>query len=324
MNDKRSKRIVVHLGPPKTGTTTIQAFLYRARDALVQGGVRYSDAARIRENQTRTVHRPGGIKRVSGPATAQHLLPWAMLGEVDSVAADDVWQALLTEIAACHEGTVVLSSEAFSRLGREHVDIVRRHLEPYAVMPVAYVRNPLSRLLSDYTQRVKRGRCDESFSEFLKSERRLLENYDGFVDIWDAAFGPDTVVLRSFDAAIAGDGLETDFASLITTEVEALRHFRRSARLNESPGTATVRMQRRINLVETRLGRPAMLRRAFDAARRITTLKGAVGLQRRLSSNTKLESPDDVALVEALSSARYRNLLARCDNSDPKALRHVG
>ena len=203
----------MHLGPPKTGTTTIQAFLYRARSALNASGVRYAAAGRIRTGQTLTVHRPNGIKRMTGPRKAHHLLPWTILGEVDELSADDVWSALRKEITACPEQTIVVSSEAFSRLRREQVEYVQACLDGFAVSLISYLRNPLSKMLSDYTQRIKSGRYYESFSVFLENERHLIEDYDGFIDHLDAVFGPSSVIIRDFDAAIAGDGLETDSTS---------------------------------------------------------------------------------------------------------------
>lgn len=314
----------MHLGPPKTGTTTIQSFLYRARDVLADSGICYAAAGRIADGQTLSVHRPDGVKHLSGPSTAQHLLPWTMLGEVDDLRPDAVWATLLDEIAACDAHTIVVSSEAFSRLRREQVDQVRDYLRDCDVMPVAYLRNPQSRLLSDYTQRVKSGRCDASFSEFVRSERHLVDNYDGFIDYWDDVFGSHAVVIRDFDAVVAAVGLEQDFASLILTHPERLREYQRSARLNVSPTAQTIRMQRMVNQIERTLGRPAPLRRAFAAVRKLASIRGPAALRRQQAQPGTLVSADDSEFIESFTAQRYQILLSRCRRIDAPVFLDAG
>lgn len=312
MNENRAKRVIIHLGPPKTGTTSIQDVFFRARDELANLGIRYANAGLIPKGQTFTVQRSGRIKRISGPGSAHHLLPRTLLGEVEELEANDVWDALGAEIAACPQHTVVVSSEAFSRLGRGHVETVRSYLQPHTVTPVAYVREPLARMLSDYTQRVKSGHCHSTFGEFLREERRMLQDYDGYIAVWDAVFGPDSVALRSFDAAVAADGLEQDFVSLVPTANETLGKYRPSDRLNTSPGASTIRAQRGINSLEILLGRPAVLRRAFDAVRRVASMKFSIALSRALDANTAIATEDDAEFIRALTANRYAGLLARC------------
>lgn len=191
-------------------------------------------------------------------------------------------------------------------------------------MPVAYLRNPQSRLLSDYTQRVKSGRCDASFSEFVRSERHLVDNYDGFIDYWDAVFGAQAVVIRDFDAAVAADGLEQDFASLILTHPERLREYQRSARLNVSPTAQTIRMQRMVNQIERTLGRPAPLRRAFAAVRKLASIRGPAALRRRQEHSGALVSADDAEFIESFTAQRYQILLSRCRRIDPPVFLDAG
>lgn len=258
------------------------------------------------------VHRPGGLKNIPGPGNAQHLLPWSLLGEVENLRAETVWTAFRAEVDGCDQSTIIASSEAFSRLARSDVDTIRGHLDGCRVTAVAYVRTPLSRMLSDYTQRVKSGRCDLTFRQFLEDQRRLIEHYDSFVDHWDAVFGADSVVLRDYDAAVKGDGLEADFASLLCDDPAALLDFRAARRLNVSPKKQVIRAQRGINGLESRLGRPAATRRAFAAARKLATFRFPSAVLRALGSDSPLHDGDDVAFVESQSGDRYRSLLRRC------------
>lgn len=321
----RPKRIVIHLGPPKTGTTTVQAFLFRTSGVLAEIGVRYAEAGRLGRDQTFRVRRPSGVRKISGPASAHHLLPWTLLGEVEGLSSGSVWNQLLDEIAGCPEPTIVISSEAFSRLKKYHIEEIFELVKQHDVMPVAYLRRPMSRMISDYTQRVKSGLCHSTFAEFLRTERCLLEIYDGFIETWESVFGSGKLVLRNFDSAVAGPGLETDFASLITSCRDVLQNnAERSSRLNVSPGTQTIRTQLAINRLEKTLGRPVLLRRGFAAARKIAALRIPAALQRKFGSSKPLQSYDDATFVERLTSERYQYLLARCAEANARNCASVG
>lgn len=305
------RTVIIHAGPPKTGTTTIQSFMFRASTALSQAGILYANAGRLMAGQTLRVRRPTGWMQKHGPGTGHHLLPWTLLDEVADLGADECWAALIDEFRIAQESVAVVSSEAFSRLDRTRVDAVRGYLAEFNVLVVAYVRSPFSRMLSDYTQRVKSGRYHRSFGDFVAAERELLENYDGFLETWGEVFGSEQIHVRDFELAMASGSLELDFAGCLTAVPESLLGFLAQRRLNESPDDKSVARMRRINLVEESLGGQRYLRKVFAGLRRLSNARIPGRIADFLQSNTPLYEDADQISVEHYAGARYAELVAR-------------
>lgn len=311
--------VVIHAGPPKTGTTTIQAFMYRARDTLRQAGILYPDAGRIADDRSFRVRRPTGWMTKHGPGIGHHLLPWTLLDEVEGLHATDCWGELVDEFRRAPERIAVISSEAFSRLDRQRVDAVRRYLQGFEVRVVSYLRSPFSRMLSDYTQRVKSGRYHRSFGEFIVEERALLENYDGFLRFWDDAFGRERVSIRDFERAQTLGSLELDFARSITKDLDTLREFLPPAPLNVSPDSGTVERMRRLNRLEASMGRPRVLRRLFDGLRRLARAPFVGNMSRSAAADSLLYREDDRSGVERFAGPRYAELAERASAGDTES-----
>ncbi|GEM_PF-2073259 len=319
-----ARHVLIHVGPPKTGTTTIQAFMHRAGTALAEQGVLYPRSGRIAVDQSFRVKRPTGWMTKSGPDFAHHLLPWTLLGEVENTDADEVWRALVHELRSTTLPIAVISSEAFSRLKPEHVRTVRAYLAEFRVSVLSYLRSPASRLLSDYTQRVKTGRCDSTFAEFIRSEVALISDYDDFLTFWDTELGRDRVLIREFESAMATGCLELDFAAHFACDMAPLRPHLETTRRNVSPGFGSISRMRAVNRVEAFFGRRRATRRLFSGVRRLVAAEAIGRLFGGRSANPDLGSDDDRALVDAMAGQRYTELLERARSGPRSALETGG
>jgi hypothetical protein len=241
-------------------------------------------------------------------------LPWSLLDEVVGLRAEDCWTALQSEIAECQEPTLVVSSEAFSRLDGERIAAVAQYLGGSDVRIVSYLRLPFKRMLSDYTQRIKGGYYYKSFQDFVAEVEPLISNYDRFVTGWDEHFGAQNVYLRSFDRALQSGGIEDDFAELLLGgDKSELLKFSSGARANVSPSDHAVSRMRAINRVESGLGHPAALRRVFSAVRRMAAANGALGnIANRLLTSGPIVAGQDRERIEMLAADRYDSLASRC------------
>lgn len=181
-------RLVLHIGPHKTGTTAIQNALREAAGALEAQGWHYP---------------------LLDPADhAQHRL-CAALARDDAEA-----EAMLARMLPPGRD-VILSSENFSRLQAAALLRLAERLRGRAVEVVYFQRNFLSLAYSWWQERVKHGR-DEQFPEYMA---RTL----GFPGRFHL-FGPGTVLGR-FAAAFGREAVRVYLYDVIRETDGVTRHF---------------------------------------------------------------------------------------------------
>ncbi|MGB0748152.1 MAG: hypothetical protein ACPGO3_05360 [Magnetospiraceae bacterium] len=137
------KRLFLHIGAHKTGTTALQRYLWVNREALVAAGFLYPEAGNI-GTQTNTGHH--------------RLARFFFKREwIDKGIPGREWGVLADALAAttCH--TALLSSEAFSQLKPEDVQFIAPYLSGWETTVVFYVRPQTELLASSYSQVVKAG-----------------------------------------------------------------------------------------------------------------------------------------------------------------------
>lgn len=131
------RKMLVHVGPGKTGTSALQAWLTTHRDELHAAGVDYP-AHDLDPNRVSSGNRDHLLDLVDIGGSRRHVVSPAKAGVLRDRLRD----------GDCH--TLLLSSEFFSP---EIPDIQREFPEAQFVF---YVRDPIELLESDYNQRVKR------------------------------------------------------------------------------------------------------------------------------------------------------------------------
>lgn len=142
-----SRRVYLHIGAPKTGTTAIQTRLHRNAGALLEQGVLVPRAAR-------------GPRRSGLALRAALELTDIRLGQ-DPVAIAGSWEELVHQVTA-HEGTVVVSHEAFVRCDETAVATVVAALGAEAELHVIYTARDLGKqLVSGWLEGLKNGGTDE-------------------------------------------------------------------------------------------------------------------------------------------------------------------
>lgn len=192
-------RLVLHIGPHKTGTTAIQFAL--------------RDAAAVLE--ARGWHYP-----LLDPADyAQHRLPNALArGGAEA-------EAMLDSMLRPGLG-VILSSENFSRLQAAALARLAERLRGWDVSVVYYQRNFLSLAYSWWQERVKHGR-DEQFPEYMAKTLSFPGRFH--------LFGPGTVLGR-FAAAFGREAVRVYLYDVIREAEGVTRHFGEQV-LGLEPGT---------------------------------------------------------------------------------------
>lgn len=213
----KPQKLVIHIGHPKTGTTTLQRILLRSRKTLSANGVLFPHFGKAypKSNQYK-----GNAK----------LLRYALLNELDGVnerssefrsdperarsASEQCWSSLLEMIEKADFRKVLLSSEQFF-VPRSAEDIAHLNNQAQLIAQqseiVAYLRSPASMVVSSTQQSLKRVRpiFKPKQDYFFSTIAPLKEHFGGEVS------------LNIFDRPLLKDGdFLADFMSKYVPEVD--------------------------------------------------------------------------------------------------------
>jgi hypothetical protein len=232
---------VVHIGPPKTGTTAVQSALFRRRGELAAYGVAYPGRRRH--------------ERAAVSAVAFDELPAGL-----PAGAERRWQRFAREIRESTADRVVVSSEAFSfapdsrlpriveDLGGSGLQVVVTARPLASIMPSRWQQSVQNYQIGSYQEWLERLFADGAADDpsFGPLWRRL--RVDRLVQRWGAYVGEENVTLVVLDPADRSMllstfegllGLPTGFLapaggkpneSLPYPEIEMLRAFNRRFR----------------------------------------------------------------------------------------------
>ncbi|WP_068108289.1 hypothetical protein [Tropicimonas marinistellae] len=243
-------RVVIHLGLPKTGTTSIQRFLRQNASALSERGVAYERIPNpVVEPQDSQLEfgicqfaRVGKVVPYDLTARAYGLIDVAAQADFARQYEEDFLRAL----EARTEDTYVISSEHIGAWTHkpEHVaaldDWMREIFDD--VRYVQYIRRQEDWLLSRYSQELRSG-SEAHLEKFIKKNGK--HNFGVKADLWTGIVGHDRFSLRLMerDAMVNGDLID-DFASAVGFDPDGLS---RPERENESLSPQAAFFLRRFN-----------------------------------------------------------------------------
>lgn len=198
----------IHLGLPKTGTTTIQASLFRQRHKLSELGVLYPGFS---ENHTTPLHSIFGENPHHLP---ENILRGAATAETASAIATSWSQKLDEALAAPDWRKLVLSAEGVSHLPAERLITLRDRLLKSSdqVIVLLCLRHPFMQRVSLIQQSLKTGGTIDD-----EVRRHSARNYyRGTVRRICSAFGSENVRISIFEEMQNHpDGLVGAFATQI-------------------------------------------------------------------------------------------------------------
>ncbi len=231
---------LVHIGPHKTGTTSLQAALYLGRPAMLEQGVRHAGRGR-------------------NPSTAAR----AVTGQASTYSEEAAppirsWRGLVREVERAKEPRVVISSEFFSWAEPDAIRRIVGDLDPARVR-IAVTLRPLARIIPSMWQQNVQAGTTTSFDAWLdrlfnpppgKANRAFwfLQRHDELIVRWAEVVGPEnltaivvddrdhSMVLRVFEQLLGlrNGTLATvpDLTnrSLTMPEAEAVRAFNIASR----------------------------------------------------------------------------------------------
>lgn len=229
---------LVHIGPFKTGTTSLQAAFHTGRAAMHQQGVHYTGP---------NAQPVGPVMAATGRAHVMH-------GQPPPIKA---WRRLVREVEEAPEPRVVVSSEFFSDAPPEAIRRIVDDLDPSRVHVVVTLR-PLARIIPSQWQQFVQGGKGIGFDDWLRTTfdgpadgSQLFwqrHRHDQLIARWAEVVGREhltvvvvddrdhAMVLRAFERLLGlREGTlvtppDRSNRSLSRPEVEAVRAFNNLAR----------------------------------------------------------------------------------------------
>lgn len=192
-------RLVLHIGPSKTGTTSVQSFMASQREALLGRGVIYPRTG---------CSEDGNHDSIARQTYGDPLESWKRYGG---------WKEAIAEIRASGAHTAVVSSEYFFyRPTRDPANLrrLREILSPVfeEITILCYLRRQDERIRSNYLQCIKTGVFDRNFLPRTDPGMLLDNDYGGILDAWASVFGAGRIAVRVFERGqLHPGGLIPDF-----------------------------------------------------------------------------------------------------------------
>jgi hypothetical protein len=191
----------IHIGLPKTATTTIQYFLTIHREALLKRGVLYPQSIAISDGHSE-------LHRTLSVALEPERVPW-LDGLRRQWGNADVIASLLEETLRSKPKVVILSAESLSFMLKP--EALKQALAPYPVRILVYLRRQDSFLASFYNQLIKSRLYTATFEGFLQQSANgvidlreyhlplVMCRYDYLLNLWGQAFGRDNIFAGVYD-----------------------------------------------------------------------------------------------------------------------------
>ena len=142
---------LLHIGPPKTGTTSLQSALFAARPALLAQGVRHAGRAR---------NSASAAQAITGRSSM------FIGGEVPPISR---WERLVHEVQHAPEPRVIISSEFFADAQPDAIRRIVDALDPDRIHVAVTVRPLASILTSQWAQYVADG-MGAPFNSWLRGD----------------------------------------------------------------------------------------------------------------------------------------------------------
>lgn len=230
-----ARRLFLHIGPPKTGTTFLQAAWFQHRDDLAEQGILYPGDKALDQFRAAAVllDKQFVVKRLTGE---------------QMTAADR-----LTEAVAAWEGDAIISSEHYSLAAPEQVPGVLHRYSSSAeeLHLVVTVRDLARQMPAAWQQGIKTGR-DETFDDFWRSlaadPKRFFwvaQDLPALLTRWTETLSPDRVHLVVHGPPGSAKRLLWDEVCQVTgVDPDVLQPVRNA---NESLGVVPTEFLRRVN-----------------------------------------------------------------------------
>ena len=219
------KTIFLHIGVPKTGSSTIQKGLYHNQKRLRRNGFLYPRSGLIGTN-----HKNIFFQLTSMEDHRAKYTPGA--GNLEELAK---------EISETRFNKIMISAEHFALFNSSQIKTLQNALNPFLTKVIVYLRRQDQVIQSGWSQNAKRLVTKKSLDQNIDEEistNKSVYHYDYLLKKWAKAFGKENLILRIFEPDNLSGHIFHDF--LKTCGIESPDKFPIPISTNVSPGYRTL------------------------------------------------------------------------------------
>lgn len=203
----RENTLFLHMGVPKTGTTSLQNFLYENEELLNSNGFSYPHVLE---------------ELVDLPFSREHIKKNGAMfyGYLDENKENDVyWREFCNYLHSClEEYNIIVSAEGMINEWERILSKIEG--EFYDIKVIVYLRRQDELIESLWNQNIKAGDTSRSFEEYVAVAPIWLD-YDNTLNRMIRVLGADRVIVRNYNRLLDGS-IEIDFMTSIGIEYERI------------------------------------------------------------------------------------------------------
>ncbi|MGK7936150.1 MAG: hypothetical protein AB4206_10195 [Xenococcaceae cyanobacterium] len=221
------KKLFLHIGLHKTGSTTLQTFLLQNKKVLSDFGYLYP--------------------KIGIPPTlmGHHNLAWLLNNDKRADSNFGNWQQLHEEIKDSNFNKIIISSEDFESANRRFIHDLKSNLESYEVKVIVYIRRQDRQIESQYTQHTKDGIFSGDLLSFCEKMRNNSDFYR-LLESWKQEFGNDNLIVRPLEKEQIPN-ICHDFLRHIN--INEIDYFTNVKNQNTKPGRKTIEILKLVNRI---------------------------------------------------------------------------
>lgn len=235
--------VYLHIGAPKTATSSLQALFAAQHETLLNQGLLYPSQLRHGD-----AHHLLACDLIDQFQNKKQKMPDFWYGDRPRGQA---WQSLLEEIAEhTNLNSVFVSTELFFGQSDNLLDMlnyIKNKLANFDVKIIAYLRRQDLMHSSFYNQDVKGARqWPTSACEFYEQHQLFVRGYDALFEAWASVFGENNIIIRPFEQSQWRDGdLLKDVCHILNISLSGFE----LPKINDALGSNQVYIKRALNKV---------------------------------------------------------------------------
>jgi len=235
--------IYLHIGMPKTGTTSLQKFLFYNREKLLEKGYLYPIAGtNITSNREPKGYSHNSLVRVLNQNTNQ---------KDDWISRCGIWEECKKEIKAIKPEKVIISAEFFTGPGIYNQDIIamtKKLLNDYDTKIVIYLRRQDEFLRSYYCYLIK-FLIRTDIKKFILQWKYMADYYQT-LELWENVFGLENIIVKVFEKKqMKNSNLFHDFLAAVHLDNEKI-DLKSSHKIRENISIYSGKAIKLINLID--------------------------------------------------------------------------
>ncbi len=197
------RKIFLHIGLPKTGTTYLQCQFETNRQLMEDHGIFVPNTGQL-------VGRDHNLLALSLQPSR-----WSQFPDSITKTLHNIWSDLLEEIDESESSAILITSEAFSwELNiRALVEKVFQKLNAFSVTIILTTRDKHDFILSMYHHLIRMGRYEYSL-ENMFNEFSAQWEAEFYQELWGSVFGVENLILIDYEE-IKGDTIHEKFLNKV-------------------------------------------------------------------------------------------------------------